>query len=101
MALKCSRKNVVGHTLLHAWVLCVFVGFVTVCVRKYMSFRIMVYQKFQRLSVNKQMVRRFFKMNITCVLGVLCFILRVKQKNHVLAYPLETFCDAEVARFFS
>ena len=22
---RCGRKNVIGHTLLHAWVLCVFV----------------------------------------------------------------------------
>ena len=38
MTLKCSRKNVIGHTLLHAWVLCVFVCFVMACVRKCVSF---------------------------------------------------------------
>jgi hypothetical protein len=35
---RCGRKNVIGHTLLHAWVLCVFVCFVMACVRKCVSF---------------------------------------------------------------
>ena len=38
MTLKFSRKNVMGHTLLHAWVLCVFVCLLMACVRKCVSF---------------------------------------------------------------